>query len=173
MLDAKGERTFVRGIRSADYSLQDELRRLRSLPRVIRSRDLPRRGGPQFWNRWLLDPAMERIQSLQSHIEELAPGGRSQKHGHQNEALLYVLDGRGYDIHDGSRYDYEAGDLLIVNNGCVHQHFNADDKFPLRALVIKSKPLFMFMNLLFQKTVEAKPKTPVPGWEGWVPTDPD
>lgn len=168
--DAKGERVFLRGIRSAEYSLQDELRRIRSLSRVVRARELPwHGGGPQFWNKWLLEPDMGGLQSLQSHMEVLVPGGRSQKHGHQNEALLYVLDGRGYDIHDGARYDYEAGDLLIVHNGCVHQHFNADDKHPLRVLVIKSKPLFMFMNLIFQRTIEPRPKTPVPGWEGWKP----
>ena len=162
-------RTFVRAVQGHDYALTEEMERLRTLPRVVRASELPRKGGPQFWNRWLMQPKMGKMQSIQSHVVEMAPGGRSAKHGHQNEALFYILDGHGYDIHDGERYEYQAGDVVIVHNGCVHQHFNADPKRPLRALVIKSKPLYMFMNLIFQAVVEGRPKEPVPGFEDWEP----
>ena len=91
------------------------------------------------------------------HLEEYAPGGQSQKHGHVNEAAFYILDGEGYEIHDGIRYDWKAGDVAIVHNNCVHQHFNASATKPARALVIKTKPMFMFMNMLFQKMVEPRP----------------
>jgi gentisate 1,2-dioxygenase len=97
------------------------------------------------------------------HLEEWGPGSKSQKHGHVNEAAFYVLDGEGYEIHDGVRYDWKAGDVSIVHNNCVHQHFNADPTKPARALVMKT--MFMFMNMLFQKTVEPRPTTPAPGAE--------
>ena len=45
-------------------------------------------------------------------------------------ALLYVLEGEGYDIHDGERYEWSAGDLVLVTPGCVHQHFNALEDRP-------------------------------------------
>ncbi len=90
------------------------------------------------------------------HLEEYGPGGKSQKHGHVNEAAFYILDGEGYEIHDGVRYDWKAGDVAIVHNNCVHQHFNASDSKPARALVLKTKPMFVFMNMLFQKTVEPR-----------------
>ena len=67
------------------------------------------------------------------HLEEYAPGGKSQKHGHVNEAAFYILDGKGYEIHDGVRYDWQAGDVAIVHNNCVHQHFNASPDKPARA----------------------------------------
>jgi hypothetical protein len=54
-----------------------------------------------------------------------------------------------------------------VHNNCVHQHFNASKDTPARALVIKTKPMFMFMNMLFQQLVEPRPKTPAPGAEGY------
>ena len=101
------------------------------------------------------------------HLEEYAPGGQSQKHGHVNEAAFYILDGEGYEIHDGIRYDWKAGDVAIVHNNCVHQHFNASATKPARALVMKTKPMFMFMNMLFQKMVEPRPTTPAPGGEGF------
>jgi len=39
------------------------------------------------------------------------------------------------------RYDWQAGDVAIVHNNCVHQHFNASPDKPARALVIKTKPM--------------------------------
>ena len=54
-----------------------------------------------------------------------------------------------------------------MHNNCVHQHFNASATKPARALVLKTKPMFMFMNMLFQKQVEPRPKEPAPGAEGF------
>ena len=82
-----------------------------------------------------------------------------------NEAAFYILDGVGYEIHDGVRYDWKAGDVAIVHNNCVHQHFNASKDKPARALVIKTKPMYMFMNMLFQTLVEPRPTEPAPGAE--------
>jgi gentisate 1,2-dioxygenase len=104
------------------------------------------------------------------HLEEYAPGGRTQKHGHVNEAAFYILDGVGYEVHDGVRHDWKAGDVAIVHMNCVHQHFNASPDKPARALVMKPKPLLMFMNLLFQQTVIPRPKeAATPAGEGYVP----
>ena len=76
-----------------------------------------------------------------------------------NEAAFYILDGEGYEVHDGVRYDWKAGDVAIVHNNCVHQHFNASNTKPARALVIKTKPMYMFMNMLFQHSGPAADET--------------
>jgi len=167
------ERVYYRGLENLTYGLGEVMKKMRDLPRVIKAKELPTYDvqGPVFWNRWLMEPEMGRMQSIQSHMVDIAPGGRSQKHGHMNEAVFYVLDGKGYDIHDGERYEYEAGDVVIVRNGCIHQHFNADSKKPLKALVIKSKPFYLFMNLLFQGFVERAPSEANPGFENWRPID--
>ncbi len=52
---------------------------------------------------------------------------------------------------------WKAGDVMIVENGCVHQHFNDDPENEAILLVFKAKPLFLFMHLLFQKIVEWPP----------------
>ena len=39
------------------------------------------------------------------------------------------------------------------------------------ALVMKAKPLFLFMHLLFQKVVDYPPDTPVPGAEDYAPPE--
>ena len=161
---SKKDRVFVRGI-AGQYSLKDELTRLRSMPRVIKGKDLLFNDGPQSFSKHFIEPVDGYTQVLHVHLEEYAPGGRTQKHGHVNEAAFYILDGEGYEVHDGIRYDWKAGDIAIVHNNCVHQHFNASPTKPARALVIKTKPMYMFMNMLFQKQVEPRPTDPAPGPE--------
>ena len=155
----KQDRVFVRGIQG-QYSLKDELARLRAMPRVIKGKDLTFNDGPQSFSKHFVEPVDGLGQTLHIHLEEYAPGGRTQKHGHVNEAAFYILDGVGYEMHDGVRYDWKAGDVAIVHMNCVHQHFNASPERPARALVMKPKPLIMFMNMLFQQTVIPRPKEP-------------
>ena len=165
---SKKDRVFVRGIKG-HYNLKEELQRLRSLPRVIKGKTHKFVDGPQSYSKHFVEPVDGMTQTLHIHLEEYAPGGRTQKHGHVNEAAFYILDGRGYEIHDGIRYDWQAGDVAIVHNNCVHQHFNGDPDKPARLLVLKSKPMFLFLNMLFQKTVIPKPTEPAPGAEGYAP----
>ncbi len=53
----------------------------------------------------------------------------SGKHIHQGGLAIYVLEGKGYTVVDGTRYDWEEGDLILLPvkpGGCEHQHFNLD-----------------------------------------------
>jgi len=159
---SKKDRVFVRAIQG-HYNLKEELARLRAQPRVRKGRLIAFVDGPQTFSRHYVEPKDGITQMFHLHLEEWAPGARSQKHGHVNEAAFYILDGEGYEIHDGVRYDWAAGDVAVVHNNCVHQHFNASATRPARALVLKTKPMFMFMNMLFQKLVEPRPSTPAPG----------
>ena len=149
------DRVFVRGF-GGEYGLKEERKRRLAAPRVIHTKDLPWGTGPNHWNRDILRPDMEpfRTQTLDIHMEAEAPGNVSHKHGHQNEALFYILEGRGHEIHDGKRYEWKAGDLVVVHNDSVHQHWNDDPERPTRALVIKAKPLWLFMGLMQQGYLE-------------------
>ena len=164
------ERLFYRGLTGYTYSLREELKRLRKAPRVIKGKDMVMKKGPQYYNCDIVTPKNKNTQVLYAHYVVLAPGGKSDKHGHMNEAVFYILDGKGHEIHDGVRYDWEAGDVVAVENSCVHQHFNDDPDRPARALVIKAKPLYLFMNLLMQEVVEEQPTDPVPGHEHFQAT---
>jgi len=145
------ERNFVKAL-TGDYSLKEERARRLAAPRVIKAKQLPWGSGPNHWNRDILTPDTEpfRTQSIHVHMEAEAPGNVSHKHGHQNEALFYILEGRGHEIHDGERYEWKAGDLVVVHNDSVHQHWNDDPEHPSRVLVIKAKPLWLFMGLMQQ-----------------------
>lgn len=161
------KRTFVRALEGTYGELQEGLM---DQPRVYKSRDWQWKGGPALFNKPIINPQRTDIaQSIETHISVIAPGGTGQRHGHMNSALFYIISGKGYDIHDGKRFDYEAGDVIVVENGCVHQHFNASDEEDLVSLVMKAKPLFLFMHMLFQKIAAYPPKTLPPGLEHWEP----
>lgn len=163
------KRVFVREI-SGKYA--EVYRSLLEQPRVYKSKDMPFKGGPTKFGKNIVNPQRTMItQVIETHIDVLAPGSFGQKHGHMNSAVFYILDGKGYDIHDGVRYDWSAGDACIVENACVHQHFNADPNHPARIVIFKAKPLFLFFNLLFQKNVHYPPADPMPGWENFKPED--
>jgi quercetin dioxygenase-like cupin family protein len=62
-----------------------------------------------------------------TNIFEETPHSSSHKHTH-TEAMLYVLEGRGYSLIDGKRYDWEEGDAVHVPPRMTeHEHFNDSD----------------------------------------------
>jgi quercetin dioxygenase-like cupin family protein len=148
------KRTFVRALEGTYSHLY---KNLRDAPRVYSTSNHRWKGGPQTFEKSVISPqAAQVIQSIESHIIAHAPKAAGQKHGHLNSAVFYVLKGSGYDVHDGRRIDWEAGDVMIVENGCVHQHINGPEGECIH-LVFKAKPLFQFMHLVLQKMVEWPP----------------
>ena len=89
-----------------------------------------------------------RMETVDAYMQIIPPGSRSGKHRHLAEECLYVLEGRGYDLHQDcdveitdtyhwkpqdeiKRYEWEAGDVIYIPPNTIHQHFNAD---PLRTV---------------------------------------
>lgn len=91
------------------------------------------------------------VQTMAAFLSEMPPGGRSGKHRHFNEAMIFVLKGRGHTIiGDGpteKRYDWGEGDLISVPVYEWHQHFNDDPKDPALHLGITNLPLLRAMGL--------------------------
>ena len=161
------KRTFVRALEGTYGHLT---KALLDQPRVYSSRNIPWKGGPQLYGKHVISPQAATVtQSIETHIEVYAPGAYGQKHGHLNSAVFYILKGRGHDVHDERRIDWKAGDVMFVENGCVHQHFNDDPDNEAILLVFKAKPLFLFMHLLYQKIVSFPPDTLPEGHEDYTP----
>jgi quercetin dioxygenase-like cupin family protein len=157
-MGSKG-RVFVRGITSDKYGLSDiraaqlEASRVRSDEVVVDDASVGHSGDSKdsrTW--WRVGPGDEPFltQNLQVHFVELPPGKSNHGHGHQNEALFYVLEGNGYEIHDDKRYDWSKGDLVVVHNDSVHRHFNASETERAVCLVVKAKCTWMFLGLIQQ-----------------------
>jgi quercetin dioxygenase-like cupin family protein len=156
---ADEERVFLRGISSDQYGAEGFRRMQRSSPRVVKGGwrlDAYKAGygdhGKGSVATWLVAPGDEqfRTQTLQAHTVEIVPGGTNAGHGHQNEAFFYILEGRGYDIHDGKRYEWEKDDVVIVHNDSAHKHYNASTTERALCLVIKAKAAWMYLGLVQQ-----------------------
>src|SRR5713226_6840052 len=84
---SKKDRVFVRAI-AGKYNLQMELERLRALPRVVKGAEIKFQDGPQSYSKHFVEPVDGMTQTLHVHLEEYAPGGRTQKHGHVKKPLF-------------------------------------------------------------------------------------
>jgi quercetin dioxygenase-like cupin family protein len=92
-----------------------------------------------------------RMETVDAYMQIIPPGSRSGKHRHLAEECLYVLEGRGYDLHQDcdveitdtyqwkpqgevKRFEWEAGDVIYIPPCTIHQHFNADPQRPVRLI---------------------------------------
>ena len=151
-------RVFLRGMSSQQYGLKEFRRAQLAAPRVrgdehvVDDAKVGHSGDSKdsrTW--WRIGPGDDPFltQNIQVHFVEIPPGKSNHGHGHQNEALFYILAGKGYEIHDDRRYDWEKDDLVIVHNDSVHRHFNDGDE-TAKALVMKAKSTWMFLGLIQQ-----------------------
>ena len=120
--------------------------------KIVHPQDMPWEMSRQGLLKHLLNEAMNtRMETVDAYMLVLAPGGRSGRHRHLAEECLYVLEGRGYDLHQDcdveitdtyhwkpqaevKRYEWEAGDVIYIPPNTIHQHFNADAERPVRLI---------------------------------------
>jgi quercetin dioxygenase-like cupin family protein len=120
--------------------------------KIIKPHEMPWEMAPQGLLKHLINEAMNtRMETVDAYMQIIPPGSRSGKHRHLAEECLYVVEGRGYDLHQDcdveitddyhwipqdevKRFEWEAGDIIYVPPNTIHQHFNADDKRPARLI---------------------------------------
>jgi quercetin dioxygenase-like cupin family protein len=153
-------RVFVRGIEGVRYDLKAHRQQRLAAAHVVSEEERPWQdegavghegASPQSRVKWMMGPGDDPFltQSIQAHFVAIDPGGSNGGHGHQNEAAFFILRGHGYEVHDGGRYEWRQGDLVVVHNDSRHQHFNASPQTAL-ALVVKAKSQYMFLGLTQQ-----------------------
>lgn len=98
--------------------------------------------------------------TYEAWIQEIPPGGSTGKHRHMGEELQLVLDGSGYDIHDGVKHEWAEGDVVAIPHNTVHQHFNPDPYKPALVYHVQSR-LFDFIGHGGIEHLED-----APGWQG-------
>ena len=152
------QRTFLRGLGSETYGLgkyRDQQRRLDRVRKAGTVTDDARVGHSgdsdegKSKTYWMVGPGDEDFlsQTLQVHFVELMPGGENHGHGHQNEAHFYILEGKGWEMHDGQRYEWKKDDLVIVHTDSKHKHHNLSASERALALVMKAKTTWMLLGM--------------------------
>ena len=120
--------------------------------KIVRPEDMPWEMSRQGLLKHLINEGMNtRMETVDAYMMIIPPGSRSGKHRHLAEECLYVLEGRGYDLHQDcdveitdtyhwkpqaevKRYEWEAGDVIYVPPNTIHQHFNASPEQPVRLI---------------------------------------
>ena len=120
--------------------------------KIVHSDEMPWEMSRQGLLKHLLNAQMNtRMETVDAYMQVLPPGSRSGKHRHLAEECLYVVEGRGYDLHQDcdveitdtynwkpqaeiKRYEWEAGDVIYIPPCTIHQHFNADPRHPARLI---------------------------------------
>jgi quercetin dioxygenase-like cupin family protein len=120
--------------------------------KVVHPNEMPWEMSRQGLLKHLLHEQMNtRMESVNAYMQIIPPDSRSGKHRHLAEECVYVLEGRGYDLHQDcdveitdtyhwkaqdevKRYEWEAGDVIYIPPNTIHQHFNADPARPVRLI---------------------------------------
>jgi len=114
-----------------------------------------------------------RVETVDAYMQIIPPGSRSGKHRHLAEECLYVLEGRGYDLHQDcdieitdtyfwkpqeeiKRFEWEAGDVIYIPPNTIHQHVNADPDRPAR-LISSTNRIFKYCGLNDLEQIEDAP----------------
>jgi len=125
--------------------------------KVIHPEDMPWEMSRQGLLKHLINEAMNtRMETVDAYMLIIPPGSRSGKHRQLAEECLYVLEGRGYDLHQDcdveitdtyhwrpqdevKRYEWEAGDVIYIPPNTIQQHFNADAERPVRLISVVNR----------------------------------
>ena len=143
--------------------------------KIVHPEDMPGEGARQGLLKHLVNEAMNtRMETVDAYMQIIPPGSRSGKHRHLAEECLYVVEGRGYDLHqdcdveitdtyhwtpqdDVKRYEWEAGDVIYVPPNTIHQHFNASPDKPVRVISIINR-IFKACGLNDLEQIEDAPE---------------
>jgi quercetin dioxygenase-like cupin family protein len=125
--------------------------------KVLHPEDMPWELSRQGLMKHLLNEGMNtRMETVDAYMLIIAPGSRSGKQRQLAEECLYVLEGRGYDLHQDcdveitdtyhwrpqeevKRYEWEAGDVIYIPPNTIQQHFNADPQRPVRLISVVNR----------------------------------
>src|SRR5918994_1666374 len=120
--------------------------------KIITPEEMPWELSRQGILKHLINEGMNtRMETVDAYMQIVPPGSSSGRHRHLAEECLYVLEGRGYDLHQDceveitdtyhwtaqdeiKRFEWEAGDVIYIPPNTIHQHFNAAADKPVRLI---------------------------------------
>ena len=143
--------------------------------KVVKPADMPWEMSRQGLLKHLINENMNtRMETVDAYMQIIPPGSRSGRHRHLAEECVYVIEGKGYDLHEDcdveitdvfewkpvgklQRFEWEAGDVIYIPPNTIHQHFNADPKNPAR-LISSTNRIFKQIGLNTLDQLEDAPE---------------
>jgi Auxin binding protein len=180
---AQEERDFAHvgtnscNFRADDLKSSEEFRRLyETASNVVAADEMPFENSPDGLLKHIVNARMNtRECCVEAYMQFLKPGGRSGKHRHMWEEIIFVAEGSGYDLHwdlkfdciDEYSWDWEAeprrfewtrGDFIYVPPFTIHQHFCAEGEGAGEArLVVISNRIVKSMGFNWLDQIENAP----------------
>ncbi len=143
--------------------------------KIVRPADMPWEMSRQGLLKHLINENMNtRMETVDAYMQIIPPGSKSGRHRHLAEECVYVIEGKGYDLHEDcdveitdvfewkpvgqlQRFDWEAGDVIYIPPNTIHQHFNADPNNPAR-LISSTNRIFKQIGLNTLDQLEDAPE---------------
>ncbi|MGH8303339.1 MAG: cupin domain-containing protein [Steroidobacteraceae bacterium] len=131
-------------------------RRYEEAPNVIASDQMPFEKSPDGLIKHLVNERMASKECcVEAYMQFMPAHGRSGRHRHMWEEVLFVLEGSGHDLHWDlrfdcvdkfeyqwepvpKRYEWQRGDFIYVPPFTIHQHHN-DGEAEARLIVISNR----------------------------------
>lgn len=143
--------------------------------KIVKPQDMPWEMAKQGLLKHLINEQMNtRMETVDAYMQIIPPGSKSGKHRHLAEECLYVLEGKGYDLHQDcdveitdtyhwkaqdeiKRFEWQAGDVIYIPPNTIHQHFNADPERPVR-LISAINRIYKYCGLNDLEQIENAPE---------------
>jgi quercetin dioxygenase-like cupin family protein len=137
MLGRSGPAYYEMALERSRQSRQDA----KKLHRAVPAEEQVWERSPQGLIKHLITEDMQTAEPcLEIYQQFLEVGGRSGKHRHMTEELLYIVEGEGFDLHwdpefhvdveiewtwaeEPKKFEWKTGDFVFIPAWAIHQHF--------------------------------------------------
>src|SRR5260221_10651490 len=122
--------------------------------KIVHPEEMPWEMSRQGLLKHLLNEQMNtRMETVDAYMQIVPPGSRSGKHRHLAEECLYVVEGRGYDLHQDcdveitdtyhwkpqaevKRWEWEAADVIYIPPWTVWWYFYSFNYYRYRCIFL-------------------------------------
>jgi gentisate 1,2-dioxygenase len=110
--------------------------------RVVHGKDRPLERNRNGLMKWYMHPMLDDTvtKALIVFVQEIPPASRTGKQKTQGGMVLYVLEGNGFTMLDGTKHEWSQGDVLNIPQrdiGVTLQHFNGSPDRAARLLSVQ------------------------------------
>ena len=148
MVEREKERSREPEPKFSNYEYQmnryaELLRKSREGRKVVKWRDVPWETAKQGLLKYYCTGATKDVAAIGWAVFQQRITKHSGKHIHQGGLVIYVIDGKGYTVIDGERFDWKKGDLIVLPfkpGGVEHQHFNENPDKPAHWVAFRFYP---------------------------------
>ncbi len=103
----------------------------------------------------VVNPRLGFVNSqISSFIREIPVGWKSGVHIHNMEAIIMFIQGTGYTMVEGVKYEWKRGDVITIPPMAKHQHFNTGSEEAARFFAVTTVPLMVNIGSFVAEQLE-------------------